>query len=132
MGNIIRRSERVTRTEYYLSFERRDMPGHGFSFPCDQAGNVFRDQLQPDGLANLTDCLSGAHDVIAEGVKVSSWSFIRPAVLMCHCGREVELDGFTCACPCGSDYNQSGQLLAPRSQWGEETGESLGDILRIR
>ncbi len=33
---------------------------------------------------------------------------------------------------CGADYNSSGQMLADRSQWGEETGESLADILRIR
>ncbi len=32
-------------------------------------------------------------------------------------------------CDCGRDYNAFGQILAPRSQWGEETGESLSDIL---
>ncbi len=32
-------------------------------------------------------------------------------------------------CPyCGTEQNASGQSLAPRSQWGEETGESLSDI----
>jgi hypothetical protein len=52
---------------------------------------------------------------------------------LCECGTEVYLDGFTCPCDgCGRDYNSAGQELAPRSQWGEETGESLGDILRIR
>jgi hypothetical protein len=30
---------------------------------------------------------------------------------------------------CGRDYNSSGQLLAPREQWGWDTGESLSDIL---
>lgn len=30
---------------------------------------------------------------------------------------------------CEADYSSSGQLLAPRSQWGWDTGESLGDIL---
>ena len=48
------------------------------------------------------------------------------------CGHEVVLSGFTCTCDyCGADYNSSGQRLAPREQWGEETGESLADILRI-
>jgi hypothetical protein len=41
----------------------------------------------------------------------------------------VVLDGFTCPCECGADYNSSGQLLSHRSQWGEETGESASDIM---
>jgi hypothetical protein len=50
----------------------------------------------------------------------------------CACGHKLQLWAFTNTCEaCGRDYNMSGQLLAPRSQWGEETGESLGDILRI-
>ena len=52
-----------------------------------------------------------------------------PAVGRCSCGREVVLGGFTNSCECGRDYNSAGQELAPRSQWGEETGESLSDIL---
>lgn len=54
-----------------------------------------------------------------------------PAILKCDCGEEVMLWGFTNTCNCGADYNQSGQRLAPREQWGEETGESLADILNI-
>ncbi len=45
-----------------------------------------------------------------------------------HCSKHVSLSGFTNTCECGADYNSSGQLLAPREQWGEETGESLSDI----
>jgi hypothetical protein len=37
----------------------------------------------------------------------------------------------TNTCECGRDYNWGGQLLAPRSQWGEETGETAADILRV-
>lgn len=54
-----------------------------------------------------------------------------PAIGRCHCGAEVALSGFTNTCECGRDYNMSGQELAPRSQWGEETGESLADILAV-
>ncbi|MDF2534249.1 MAG: hypothetical protein K0R18_406 [Bacillales bacterium] len=28
-------------------------------------------------------------------------------------------------CACGVEYNGAGQALAPRSQWGEETGETF-------
>ena len=51
--------------------------------------------------------------------------------LRCDCGAHVPLTGFTNSCDCGADYNRSGQKLAPREQWGEETGESLADILNI-
>ena len=55
-----------------------------------------------------------------------------PAIGRCECGAEVELGGFTNTCErCHADYNSSGQRLAPREDWGDETGESLPDILRI-
>jgi hypothetical protein len=54
-----------------------------------------------------------------------------PALWKCDCGEELELFGFTTTCECGADYNSGGQRLGPREQWGEETGESLSDILSI-
>jgi len=55
----------------------------------------------------------------------------RAPVVKCDCGKEVVCEHFTNTCECGADYNRSGQMLASREQWGEETGEHLGDILRI-
>lgn len=53
-----------------------------------------------------------------------------PKTIQCACGSSVACNGFTNTCSgCGADYNMSGQLLASRSQWGEETGESADDIL---
>ena len=52
-------------------------------------------------------------------------------VIKCTCGEEVVCEHFTNTCTCGRDYSFSGSLLAPRVQWGEETGEHLSDILRI-
>jgi hypothetical protein len=44
--------------------------------------------------------------------------------LVCHCGHEMALyDSWSNECNCGTEYNGGGQQLAPRSQWGEETGE---------
>jgi hypothetical protein len=46
-----------------------------------------------------------------------------PAELTC-CGTQLVLSRFTNTCSeCGSDYNQSGSLLASRQFWGEETDE---------
>ena len=48
------------------------------------------------------------------------------------CGRVLRCYDFTNTCPkCGADYNWNGCRLAPRSQWGEETGEHPADIARI-
>jgi len=70
---------------------------------------------------------------IDRGVKKYEHRYATPAVGLCnHCNREVTLSNFTNTCECGADYNMSGQELAPRSQWGEETGESLDDILSIQ
>jgi len=53
----------------------------------------------------------------------------QPKVIEC-CGEKLVCDEFTNTYPrCGSDYNWNGSLLAPRSQWGEETGECAADIL---
>jgi hypothetical protein len=42
----------------------------------------------------------------------------------CVCGRKVKLESsWANACECGQEYNGWGQALAPRSQWGWETGE---------
>lgn len=66
------------------------------------------------------------------GVQTYHHSYVHPAVGECACGAHVELDRFTNTChKCGRDYNSSGQLLAPRVFWGEETGESVSDILAI-
>lgn len=44
----------------------------------------------------------------------------------------VTLAGFTNTCDvCGADYALDGGLLAPREQWGEETGEHPADIARF-
>lgn len=41
----------------------------------------------------------------------------------CDCRRKVICSGMSTTCDCGRDYNWNGDLLAPRNQWGEETGE---------
>jgi hypothetical protein len=48
-------------------------------------------------------------------------------VLRCDCTAEVHCDNaWANECErCEREYNGSGQQLAPRSQWGEETGETF-------
>ncbi len=49
-------------------------------------------------------------------------------VIRCECGDELLCLRNTNTCSCGRDYNMSGQELAPRSQWGQETGEHPVDV----
>ena len=53
---------------------------------------------------------------------------ISPRVVACnHCGTHISLeDSWSNECSkCHTEYNKSGQELAPREFWGEETGESF-------
>jgi len=118
-------------TEYFMDF-RRDKSS-GYSFPCDKAGRVS--DLTGAAAANHRQCLTGKDydgTPLVSSLRPQYSSWVEEAHGVCDCGREVVLSGFTNTCECGTDYNQSGQLLAPRSQWGCETGESLTDILNIQ
>ena len=50
---------------------------------------------------------------------------MRTRIKNCHCGATVHLySSWANECEqCGTEYNGAGQRLAPRAQWGEETGE---------
>ncbi len=49
--------------------------------------------------------------------------------VQCACGETLPVPDFTNTCVCGRDYNFAGQHLAPREQWGEETGEHPSDCV---
>lgn len=67
---------------------------------------------------------------LSQGVRHSeTFAFIEPPAVECPCcGERVDLYSNEEQCKCGAIFNGFGQLLAPRSQWGEETGESLFEI----
>lgn len=57
---------------------------------------------------------------------------VERSVYLCDCGEEILCAYFTNTChECGADYNMSGQRLAGREQWGEETGEHPSDIANL-
>ena len=129
---IIKKRQYIKETSYELVFEWVTTPGGGFGFPCDADGKVNTHGMSIHALRNLADCKAGVNNVKPGIVQENKYSYSEPAIGLCnHCEREVELSGFTNTCDCGADYNMSGQELAPRCQWGEETGESLADILQI-
>jgi hypothetical protein len=131
---IIQRREVTYTTIYARYFERTDCEGAGFRFDSDKDGNVDEKKLEPEALDSYRQCLTGTisgRPVVDR--RVTSWErkHVQDKIGKCPCGQKVYLSGFTNTCNCGRDYNMSGQELAPRSQWGEETGESVQDILNI-
>lgn len=127
---IIRQSRIVEAVEYRRDFQIIGEPeGNGYSYEVTADGRLRK----PAQAEHVEGCLAevAAGRLLDRGVRARRWSYREPAVGRCSCGRHVVLDGFTCPCECGRDYNWAGQQLAPRSQWGEETGESLGEILSI-
>lgn len=130
---ILTRRKRVTTILYRAHYHFANNPGRGFSFDCGKDGVIDTANLAPAGMANLAKCQAGFSDgarIIYDGIVRVERSYTEPAIGLCDCGEQVALSNFTNTCACGADYNSSGQLLAPRYQWGEETGESLSDILR--
>lgn len=105
--------------DYALSYEWRNSPGSGFSFPCDKDGNRYPN---PGSDENYENCVNGTYDVEFLGIADYSRPYTEPAYGQCECGRTVYLDrdfGHGIDCNCGRIYNMSGSELNPRSQWEE-------------
>jgi hypothetical protein len=126
-------SRPIETTRYELVFRLEDGCGSAFSFECDETGNVYRYRLPSLALHNLELCLEGEVDgyPVRPGV-VRSYvqHYVEDGSGTCVCGAHVTLySSWANSCPgCGREYNGSGQLLADRSLWGEETDESVADM----
>lgn len=129
----MKRSQRVEATSYFLVFNLVGTRDVGYSFDCDEQGNIDESKLAPEALPNLEMCRKGE---LKDGTKlqeprVVSYTnrYTEPGSGTCACGRRVVLESsWANLCTCGREYNGSGQLLAPREHWGEETGETVGDM----
>lgn len=132
MAKFIKRSKLVETVSYTRCFNYKGHDGWGFGFPSDENGNVDKASLNPAALENYEKCLTGTVDdreVTDAGVRKSVNRYREPAVIECACGKQVTLDHDGAECDrCHLTYNLSGQTLAPREQWGEETGEHPADI----
>lgn len=132
---IIKERKFGTTRCHLLTFWYADSTGAGYSFPCDETGKVDVASLCEAAHASYNGCLAGemnGFQMRAPFVHSFDQDWIEDAEGRCECGRVVVLSGFTNTCDCGRDYSRSGQELAPRSQWGEDTGESLSEVLAIR
>ena len=121
MPEYVSRRHTETIVEYCHEFQWNE--GHaGFSFTCEKDGSLIGDH--PSSKENYDKCLNGTYDVKDMGIQRHERSYRHSAVIKCvNCSEHVGLQNNTNTCECGTDYNMSGQRLAPREQWGEETGE---------
>lgn len=118
-------------TEHTHHFTYADNPNAGFAFPCKADGTPL--ELKPAGLANYRACLTGeveGRKVRDDGVETLTHRYRVGGSGDCEdCGQRVYLGRFTNGCDCGADYGSNGERLAPREQWGEETGEHWSECL---
>jgi hypothetical protein len=125
---IVEDRERLEGVSRHLCFDRKGAYGAGYAFACDELGKP--ELTNPCARENYERVTGpNAHEYDPPYVHTRKWSYWTIRVGRCHCGRRIELDRFTNTCECGRDYDSGGNLLAPREQWGEETGESAGDVL---
>jgi hypothetical protein len=110
MIEIVRDREYLEEYSYWRSFYR---PGLGFLFECDQDGNLL--SISDAAKEYYRKCIDGTYGEIDYGVRRVRHAWWLPAVGLCCCGAEVELDSDIKVCEkCGRKYNRSGQELVPR------------------
>lgn len=108
--------------EVYYKLEYTDKYGNGYSFDCDEQGNLTT--TNPAALENYERCRNNHSDFERSGVVTQYKNhFKQPAIGMCECGETFELVNEymgACECPgCGRWYNLFGQELNPPDQWGD-------------
>ena len=109
-------------TYYTLDFDRKDDPGAGFSFPCDEEGNTLN--LNEAAQENLEYCIRNSDVFYPKKVVKHIDRYKHRETGRCSCGEEFELINQylgACQCPkCEKWYNLFGQELLPPDQWGDD------------
>lgn len=131
-ATIIRPRERVFNPQYSLCFSRSD--GSGFAIDCDENGEVkdckpwSHDMSWPHGIriwawGNFNRAVAGfCDDTLTLTLETYPNAYVSPALALCPCGAEIELDGgfWGTSCEsCGRTFNGSGQELNPPHMWEE-------------
>lgn len=124
MAEIIRPRERKVVVDYSMFFQRKgDYRGNGYSFPCDEYGNVKFDPEYEDIQKKSWNHAMESDDYEAPFVEARTWSYTENALAKCECGEEIELFNEylgACECPyCGRWHNLNGQLLNPVETWSD-------------
>ncbi len=68
-------------TTFRRSFEWKHERGSGFSFECDESGNVDPEQLNPNALQHWNAFINGEYDVVDKGIEKQ-----QSRCRLCPCG----------------------------------------------
>lgn len=60
---IIKQRQRCTDVSYALEYHWKDDPNAGFSFNCDEQGNIDRSKESKAARENYDNCVNGTYDV---------------------------------------------------------------------
>ena len=120
---IIKEREPKEIISYSLDFDYRDNSGGGFTFPCNQHGEILEDKMSQTAIDNYHRCLRD-NRLTLPYVHTHKDYWVEPAVGECVCGEEVVLENQymgACQCPkCGQWYNIYGQSLIPPEYWEDD------------
>ena len=122
---LISPAERVTEHYKRLEFSLIEDPSGGFSFNCDDNGNVvFNEEYRKAQEENYNYAVN--HPELYSGPFIREYSntYTKNAIALCECGEEIELyDEYmgACECPnCGTWHNLFGQTLNNPSEWEQD------------
>lgn len=113
---------------HHHSFTWDGSNGGGYWFDCDSNGRLLNDE---DGKRQENfDILMVTKGLTYDGQVTMSRTVFNRGSIKCFCNTQVDLyDAMTNGCgKCGRDYDGNGNVLAHRSQWGMETGESINEV----
>lgn len=120
---IIKERETKVSITYSLEFDYRDNSGGGFTFPCNQQGEILREEMPQTAIDNYHRCLKD-NRLSSPYVLPHRSYWVEPAVGECFCGEQVVLENQymgACQCPeCGQWYNIYGQSLIPPEYWEDD------------
>ncbi len=66
---------KVTVINYYRNFSYPGRMQTGYSFPCDENGNVFESKLNKHELKRYFACMEGKNGITDNGVSVEKYAY---------------------------------------------------------
>lgn len=110
-AKIISQGQIVESKAYDLDFNLIANPTSGYSFDCNEKGEVDTDAFNPDQQMSWADAHN--RDKYHPGrVRTCINRYYEPTVIECDCGAHLSLsDPMTNDCKCGRAYNSSGQQV---------------------
>jgi|GEM_PF-1923253 len=114
----------------WLFYRRVDTPTAGLAFDLDSTDKpILRTEESERSYARA---VAGVGTEYLPPVRRTHTNKVRDyGTGVCACGSHVSFGWGDSTCvSCGAEYNSAGQRLAPRHQWGEETGEHPCEVVQ--